>query len=175
MAWRITVCGSAVLLTLLTIYHIFMIPRPAADVPNITSDSGNAAGEIFKGFGKTVSTFFKKPGVWLAIVFMLCYRLPEAFLIKMCTPFLVAARELGGLGMKTEEVGLAYGTIGVIFLLLGGILGGLLASRIGLKKSLWPMAACMTLPCLSFVYLAIVALLSSNSATVSDSPPTCCT
>ena len=156
MAWRITVCGSAVLLTLLTIYHIFMIPRPAADVPNITSDSGNAAGEIFKGFGKTVSTFFKKPGVWLAIVFMLCYRLPEAFLIKMCTPFLVAARELGGLGMKTEEVGLAYGTIGVIFLLLGGILGGLLASRIGLKKSLWPMAACMTLPCLSFVYLAIV-------------------
>lgn len=156
MAWCITICGSAVLLTLLTLYHIFMIPRPAADVPNITSGSGNAAGEIFKGFGKTVSTFFKKPGVWLAIVFMLCYRLPEAFLIKMCTPFLVAARELGGLGMKTEEVGLAYGTIGVIFLLLGGILGGLLASRIGLKKSLWPMAACMTLPCLSFVYLAIV-------------------
>jgi PAT family beta-lactamase induction signal transducer AmpG len=156
MAWKVTIGGSAIMLTLLALYHMFIIPRPASDVPNITSEAGSTAGEIFKGFGRTVSTFFRKPGVWLAIVFMLLYRLPEAFLIKMCTPFLVASRDVGGLAMKTEEVGLAYGTIGVIFLLLGGILGGLLASRIGLKKSLWPMAACMTLPCLSFVYLAVV-------------------
>ena len=91
----------------------------------------------------------------LAIVFMLLYRLPEAFLIKMCMPFLVAAKGVGGLGLSTAEVGIVYGTIGVIFLTLGGILGGLFASRIGLKKSIWWMAACMTLPCLTFVYLAV--------------------
>ncbi len=92
----------------------------------------------------------------LVIVFMLLYRLPEAFLIKMCMPFLVAARDAGGLGLPTAEVGIVYGTIGVIFLTLGGIIGGVMASRWGLKKSLWPMAACMTFPCLTFVYLSIV-------------------
>ena len=96
-----------------------------------------------------------KKGVWLAIIFMLCYRLPEAFLLKLCMPFLVAKQELGGLGMDTASVGIAYGTIGTIFLTVGGILGGIFASRIGLKKSLWVMAGCMTLPCITFVYLAI--------------------
>ena len=96
-----------------------------------------------------------KKGLWLAIIFMLLYRLPEAFLIKMCTPFLVAAQDKGGLGLSTEEVGIVYGTIGVLFLTIGGILGGIYASKVGLKKSLWWMAACMTLPCLTFVYLAI--------------------
>ena len=160
LSWQLTVGGSGVLLTALTLYHTFAIPKPESDVPNIQEDSGNKVAEIFEGFGRTVTTYFKKPGVWLAIIFMLCYRLPEAFLIKMCTPFLVASREVGGLGMQTAQVGIAYGTLGVIFLLLGGILGGLLASRIGLKKSIWIMAAFMTLPCLSFVYLAVVQPVS---------------
>ncbi len=152
LAWQLTIGGSAVLLTLLTLYHTYAIPVPEADV----SRGGTAdVKSIFSEFARTIITFCKKPGVILAIVFMLCYRLPEAFLIKMCTPFLVASREAGGLGMQTAQVGIAYGTLGVIFLLLGGILGGLLASRIGLKKSIWIMAAFMTLPCLSFVYLAV--------------------
>ena len=109
----------------------------------------------FSEFGRTFVTFCKKPGIWLAIIFMLLYRLPEAFLIKMCTPFLVAAKNVGGLGLSTEGVGIVYGTIGVLFLTIGGILGGIYASKVGLKKSLWWMAACMTLPCLTFVYLAI--------------------
>ena len=113
------------------------------------------AGAIFREFGRTFATYFTKPGALLAIVFMLLYRLPEAFLIKMCMPFLVASKESGGLELSTAEVGIVYGTIGVIFLTLGGILGGLFASRIGLKKSIWWMAGCMTLPCLTFVYLAI--------------------
>ncbi len=160
LAWQLTIGGSGILLSGLTLYHTFAIPKPESDVPNIQEDSGNKVAEIFEGFGRTVTTYFKKPGVWLAIIFMLCYRLPEAFLIKMCTPFLVAAREAGGLGMQTAQVGIAYGTLGVIFLLLGGILGGLLASRLGLKKSIWIMAAFMTLPCLSFVYLAVVQPVS---------------
>ena len=113
------------------------------------------AAAIFKEFGRTFATFFTKKGVWLAIIFMLLYRLPEAFLIKLCMPFLVADQSVGGLGMSTANVGLAYGTIGVAALTVGGILGGLYAAKVGLKKSLWWMAACMTLPCLTFVYLAI--------------------
>ena len=154
MSWRITMLVTAVLFSITTLYHTFFIPRPNTDRSVLGSEKVSAR-TIFREFGRTFATYFKKPGVYLAIAFMLLYRLPEAFLLKLCSPFLVASREMGGLGLSTAEVGVVYGTIGVIFLTVGGILGGIFASRYGLKKSLWWMAACMTLPCLTFVYLAI--------------------
>lgn len=155
-SWRMTLMITAILFAAVTLYHTFFIPKPADDASHLKADTGNRAKEIIKEFGRTFATYFTKPGVLLVIVFMLLYRLPEAFLIKMCMPFLVAARDAGGLGLPTAEVGIVYGTIGVIFLTVGGIIGGIMASRWGLKKSLWPMAACMTLPCLTFVYLSMV-------------------
>ena len=154
LSWTITMLVTAAMFSLVTFYHLFAIPKPASDKSVLTPGTASAKA-IFKEFGRTFATYFTKPGVWLAIAFMLFYRLPEAFLIKMCMPFLVASKEAGGLELSTAEVGIVYGTIGVIFLTVGGILGGLFASRIGLKKSIWWMAACMTLPCLTFVYLAI--------------------
>ena len=153
-SWRITMLVTAVIFSLVTLYHTFVVPRPAGDTSSL-KDEKPSVGAIFAEFGRTFKTYFMKPGVVLAIVFMLLYRLPEAFLLKLCMPFLVATREVGGLGMSTANVGLAYGTIGVIFLTVGGILGGIYASRVGLKKSIWVMAACMTLPCLTFVYLSM--------------------
>jgi PAT family beta-lactamase induction signal transducer AmpG len=152
LSWTITMLVTAVLFSLVTFYHLFAVPKPTSDKSTLAADAATA-GAIFREFGRTFATYFTKPGALLAIVFML--RLPEAFLIKMCMPFLVASKESGGLELSTAEVGIVYGTIGVIFLTLGGILGGLFASRIGLKKSIWWMAGCMTLPCLTFVYLAI--------------------
>jgi PAT family beta-lactamase induction signal transducer AmpG len=154
MSWRITMIVTAVIFAICSLYHTFMLPRPTTDTSSL-KDEKPTVGAIFMEFGRTFATYFKKSGVWLAIVFMLLYRLPEAFLIKMCMPFLVASKETGGLGLSTAEVGVVYGTIGVLFLTIGGILGGLFASKLGLKKSLWTMAGCMTLPCLTFVYLAI--------------------
>ena len=154
LSWTITMLVTAVMFSLVTFYHLFAIPKPASDKSVLTPGTASAKA-IFQEFGRTFATYFTKPGVWLAIAFMLLYRLPEAFLIKMCMPFLVASKEAGGLELSTAEVGIVYGTIGVILLTVGGILGGLFASRIGLKKSIWWMAGCMTLPCLTFVYLAI--------------------
>lgn len=154
LSWTITMLVTAVIFSVVTFYHLFVIPKPAADKSTLTPETANAKA-IFKEFGRTFATYFTKPGVLLAIAFMLLYRLPEAFLLKMCMPFLVAAKEAGGLGLSTAEVGIVYGTIGVIFLTVGGILGGVFASRVGLKKAIWWMAGCMTLPCLTFVYLAI--------------------
>ena len=153
LSWQVTLIVATVVFGLVTIYHLFIIPKPDADRPTI--EGKVSAGAIFSEFGRSFKTYFMKKGVWLAIIFMLCYRLPEAFLLKLCMPFLVASKEMGGLALSTAEVGIVYGTIGVIFLTIGGILGGIFASRMGLKKSLWVMAACMTLPCLTFVYLAI--------------------
>lgn len=152
MSWQITLLVTAVLFCGVTLYHTFFMPRPEVEAK--PEGEKSSAKAILQEFGRTFVTYFTKPGLILAILFMLLYRLPEAFLIKMCTPFLVASREVGGLGLSTENVGLAYGTIGVLFLTIGGILGGLYASKVGLKKSLWWMAAGMTLPCLTFVYLA---------------------
>ncbi len=154
MSWRITMIVTAAIFAICSLYHTFMLPRPTTDISSI-KDEKPTVGAIFMEFGRTFATYFKKTGVLLAIVFMLLYRLPEAFLIKMCMPFLVASKEMGGLGLSTAEVGVVYGTIGVLFLTIGGILGGLFASKLGLKKSLWTMAGCMTLPCLTFVYLAV--------------------
>ena len=133
LSWTITMLVTAVLFSLVTFYHLFAVPKPTSDKSTLAADAATA-GAIFREFGRTFATYFTKPGALLAIVFMLLYRLPEAFLIKMCMPFLVASKESGGLELSTAEVGIVYGTIGVIFLTLGGILGGLFASRIGLKN-----------------------------------------
>ena len=169
-SWRVTLGVSAVVFFLITIYHTFFLPHSDEDRPRQSSAENVKSIEdgVQKGNGKDAKsasnwselaesfvTFIKKPNVLWAIAFMLLYRLPEGFLIKMCQPFLVHGTETGALGLSTELVGLIYGTFGVIALLAGGIVGGIVASKIGLKRSLWIMAACMTLPCLTFVYLAI--------------------
>ena len=152
MAWKVTLLASAVLFACITIYHTWSLPRPVSD----QMSSSTTAKDIFNDFGRTFTTFFKKKYVLTALLFMLLYRLPEAFLVKMMNPFLLDTMADGGLGLSTESVGIIYGTIGVAALTLGGILGGFAASRWGLKKSLWPMALALTLPCLSFVFLAAI-------------------
>ena len=152
MSWQVTLGVSAVIFCLITLYHTFCLPRSADDKPRVSAN-GTQPGR--SELADSFVTFVKKPGVLLAIAFMLLYRLPEGFLLKMCQPFLVHSTQSGGLGLSTELVGLVYGTFGVISLLAGGVAGGIFASRVGLKKALWIMAACMTLPCLTFVYLAI--------------------
>ena len=149
-AWSITLINSAVIFAVITLWHTFSLPRPSEDASRKID-----ASSIFREFGRTFATFFQKKGVLVAMLFMLLYRLPEAFLVKMMNPFLLNDQSVGGLGLSTEAVGLVYGTAGVAALTLGGILGGLYASRKGLKKSMWIMAAALTLPCLSFVFLSL--------------------
>lgn len=173
LSWKVTLLITAGIFTLISIYHTFIVPKPKTDTSILQQEKTEnkqhkvSAKDILYEFIRTFITFFRKPGVILAIIFMLLYRLPEAFLIKMCTPFLVASQESGGLGLTTQDVGWIYGVVGVIFLTIGGILGGMFASRFGLKKSLWIMAGFMTLPCATFVYLSlyqptnIIAICSS--------------
>lgn len=153
LAWSATLLASSVLFAAITAWHLFRLPRPDADVLRGTSATSSSGG-IFREFGRTFKTFFRKKHVWIAMAFMLLYRLPEAFLVKMMNPFLLDPVDQGGLGLSTEMVGLVYGTVGVAALTAGGILGGIAASGWGLKRSMWPMALSLTLPCLSFVFLA---------------------
>lgn len=152
MSWSITFFIMAGLFIAFCLYHKFILPKPTSDKPSVTVTASN----LMKEFFATFASFFKKKQVAIAILFMLFYRFPEAQLVKLITPFLIDPREVGGLGLTTTEIGLTYGTIGIIGLTVGGILGGILASRGGLKKWLWPMALIISLPNIAFVYLASV-------------------
>ena len=180
-SWSITFILLAMLFLLLTIYHKRMLPHAAKDMDR---SEQRTFGEIMKEFFGTFITFFKKKQVIPAIIFMLTFRLPEAFVIKMLNPFLLDPIEVGGLGLSTQQVGLAYGTYGIIGLTLGGIIGGFTASKGGLKKWLWPMAFSIMVPCALYLYLAIAQPTSMafiSSCIVIDqfgyglaSPSICC-
>lgn len=149
-AWSITFFILSGLFIGLWLYHKYILPRPASDVKtNSHSSSG-----ILSSFISTFRSFFKKEQAGIAILFMLLYRLPEAQLAKMGIPFLLDPVEQGGMGMTTEQIGFTQGTVGVIGLTIGGILGGIAVSRHGLKKWLWPMVWAISLPDIVYVYLS---------------------
>ena len=150
-AWSVTMVVSAAILALFSVYHLFVLPRPSDDAPA----AEQTVGGILRGFGDAFASFFRKKGVWLAIAFMLLYRLPEAFSVKMLFPFFRDPAELGGLGFSTDMYGVVFGTFGVVALLAGGILGGLAAARYGLRKCLWPMALSLALPCAVYLFMSI--------------------
>lgn len=149
-AWSITFAILAALFILFGLYHKFSLPRTEV----MLADAHVTAKTILNDFVQTFVSFFKKPGVGTAILFMLTFRFSEAQALKLITPFLLDSRDIGGLGLTTGDVGFVYGTVGIIALTLGGIIGGLAASRGGLKKWLWPMTLSMLLTITTFVYLS---------------------
>ena len=151
LAWRLTLVISAVILALLSWYHSFILPKAEEERRTET----RSAKSVLAEFGGAFSSFFTKKGAFLAIAFMLLFRLPEAFSVKMLYPFFSEPLTAGGLGLDKEAFGLVYGTAGVIALLAGGILGGLAISRFGLKKCLLPMALSLALPCAVYLYMAL--------------------
>lgn len=157
LAWVVTMSLTAAIFASVTLWHTFCLPHPetataSGPVPSVPK---RTASGIFKDFGRTFATFFRKKGVWTAIFFLLLYRLPEALSLKLLNPFFLAPVEEGGLGRTMEAFGLLYGTVGVIALTVGGILGGLFAGRFGLRLSLWPMALSLALPCGVYLFLAL--------------------
>ncbi|MGQ1890073.1 MFS transporter [Thermophagus sp. OGC60D27] len=150
LAWSLTFVILTVLFLVFFVYHRFILPRPASDKPAVQeNDEG-----LFQEFFITFKSFFRKKNIGSALAFLLLFRLGESQLVKLASPFMLDAREIGGLGLTTGDVGLIYGTIGILALTLGGILGGWVASRNGLKYWIWPMALAMNLPNLVYVYLS---------------------
>ena len=132
------------------IWHCVSLPHPAEDAPRRDA----SAASIMRESLSTFVTFFQKPQWLVGVLFMLLYRMPEGLLAKVSSLFLVDSPSAGGLGLSPQEYGLVQGTVGVIGLTIGGILGGILASRDGLKKWLWPMVMAITLPDVVYVYLS---------------------
>jgi MFS transporter, PAT family, beta-lactamase induction signal transducer AmpG len=148
-AWTMVFIVVALLFVGFHIYHRFALPRPAVDLPNRSGEGG-----FMKEFLSTFVEFFRKKRIGVILLFLLVYRLGESQLVKLASPFLLDSREADGLGLTTGDLGLIYGTIGIIALSIGGIIGGIAASRRGLKHWLWWMVAAMNLPNLVYVFLS---------------------
>ena len=148
LAWTWVFWLLAGLFAAAALLHLWALPRPLGDATVARSATFGA------DFVAVFAAFFRQRDIVRILGFLLLYRFAEAQLLKLVTPFLLDARSAGGLGLKTQDVGIAYGTVGVIALTLGGLLGGWVISRGGLKKLLWPLMICMHAPNLLFVLLA---------------------
>ncbi len=151
LAWTITLLLMGVIMVGLAGWHYAFLPRVEKEEK---SEDIGIKNYLVRPFGDTLRVFFSKPHVWAALLFMLLFRLPEAQLAKMAQPFMLRTLGEGGLELSTSVVGFAYGTLGVIGLLGGGIIGGWAVSRQGLRWWLWPMVIAISLPDLVYVYLA---------------------
>ena len=150
LAWSITFFLLAGIFIGLTLYHKFILPKPEV----VNTQEKVSASKLLKDFGATFVTFFQKKNLGLMFFFLLTYRLGESQLVKIASPFLLDGKATGGLELSTSTVGMIYGTIGVLALLLGGVLGGLLVAKDGFKKWIVPMALAINLPDILYIFLA---------------------
>jgi len=148
-SWMVVFIILGILMFLLGLYHAFILPR----VETVAHDRFDLM-EWLREFGRTLIVFLTKPHLISAICFILLFRLPEGLLTKIVPLFLTRSSAEGGLAMSDVDFGFIYGTLGVIGLLLGGIVGGWAVSKWGLKRCLWPLVLCITLPDIVYVYLS---------------------
>lgn len=150
-AWLWVLLGVAGLLLVFSVLHKICLPAGSSVVVTAAPASSSATASIRDAF----VTFIRKPGLWFILLFLLFYRLGEALLSKMTILFLKAPVAEGGLGLDNAEYGLLYGTIGIGALTVGGILGGMLVSRYGLRRSILPLALALNVPDLLYVWMSV--------------------
>lgn len=145
-SWTVSLGILGIVLLLIAIYNRVMLPHPVENFKSAKPGWG-----VYK---EVFVSFFRKPGIIPALLFFLLYRLGESQLVKVATPFLVDSRSSGGIGLTSAQYGIAYGTIGIACLTLGGILGGVTAAKFGLKRLILLMALCMNIPISVYIYLS---------------------
>ncbi len=151
LAWSITMLLMAAIMVALAGWHFVSLP---SEEKQVKGEGLKVKGSVLQPFVETLKAFASKPHLWAAVLFMLLFRLPEAQLAKMAQPFMLRTIGEGGLELSTTAVGFAYGTLGVIGLLAGGIVGGWVVSRNGLRHWLWPMVVAISLPDIVYIYLS---------------------
>jgi PAT family beta-lactamase induction signal transducer AmpG len=141
--WQKLGAAALIIAALLFICRKYLFPYLRGKM----AEEGNSFNEAF-------ISYFTMDGIGYIVAFILLYRLAEAMLLKMTSPFLLDAVEKGGLGIATSDVGIIYGGIGLTALIVGGILGGWLISKFGFRRCLWPMVFALHIPDIFYLYMA---------------------
>lgn len=147
LSWRLGFAGMGVLFALFALYHAWVLPKPAADGPAAPAGGPNVFADAFK-------TYFSQKNIVYILLFILFYRLGDAMLEKIITPFLIGPAQSGALGLTTTQLGLIKGTLGLAAVIAGNLCGGWLLGRYGFKKCIWPFALVLILPNFFYVYMA---------------------
>ena len=158
-AWASVMALLAALFFVAALYHAWALPRPGSD----------RAAPRTRAFGadflRVFAAFFRRGDIARVLAFLLLYRFAEAQLLKLVAPFMLDPVSAGGLGLRTQDVGVAYGSFGVAALTAGGLLGGWFIGRAGLRRALWPLVFAMHLP--NALYVALAAWQPQQLALVS--------
>lgn len=154
VAWTLVFALLAAMFILLALYHQWALPRPASD--QVRADGAS----VLTTFITIFVEFLKKKNILVTLCFLLLYRFGEAQLLKIAPLFMLDSTANHGLALSNQMLGWINGTVGLIALTFGGLSGGFLIARFGLKRMLWPMAIAINLPHLAYVFLALV--LPSN-------------
>ena len=162
IAWSATFAVTGIIMLVLWLYHTKAMPRPVSDTARTTKSIKSA----FHNYGDIIKSYFQKPGIWQALLFLLLFRFPEAQLAKLGKLFLMDEAANGGLALDKGEIGFIYGVLGVIGLIIGGIAGGICISRKGLKYWLWPMVIAISLPDAVYIYMS--SALPENMTVISS-------
>ncbi len=150
LAWSTTFAVTGIIMLALYLYNSKAMPKPQRDTSRKVGIKG-----AFANYGDIIKTYFQKPGILQAILFLLLFRFPEAQLGKMSKLFLMDPTGTGGLALDKGDIGFIYGVVGVIGLIIGGIVGGICISRKGLKYWLWPMVIAISLPDAVYIYMSM--------------------
>jgi PAT family beta-lactamase induction signal transducer AmpG len=146
-AWAIAFVAAAAVYAAGLLWCAFALPRPERRRIGAADDG--------KGrFVEAIVSYFRQPRIAAVLGFVLLYRFGESMLTTMTSPFLLAPAAEGGMALSTREVGIFSGTYGALALIGGGVAGGFWIARVGLRRSLWPMALSMHVPNLLYLWAA---------------------
>ena len=146
--WQMVMIVCAVSMVVLAVYHIFILPAGSV------SDRPQSAGQVVTDFLSTANTFFHKRAFWGMIAFVFLYRLGEGLILQEGQLFLQSAQDKGGLGLTAGQVSNIDAVYGTCATIVGGLLGGWFAGRMGLSRSLWFLGLCLNIPHFTFVFLS---------------------
>ena len=148
-AWSCIYLLLAALLALLASYNAWSLPGTLN-----TAHTDLHAASVLKTLAEVVRAFLAKPGIWLAILFIVLFRFAEGQVQTIGPLFLIEARAKGGLGLTTEQVGGIYGTVGTAAFLVGSIAGGYFTSLLSLKRAMPFLIVAMAVPNVVFYFLS---------------------
>ena len=140
--WQSTFILMAICMLLLSI--VTMIAPRLTPPERAPMTFHNVMVEPFK-------VLLSKKSAWLLLVFIVIYKLGDAFALQLTTTFL-----LRGVGFSLIDVGTIYKAVGLIATIGGALVGGYFTSRISLFKSLFVFGMMQCLSICSFIVLALV-------------------
>jgi PAT family beta-lactamase induction signal transducer AmpG len=150
-AWTVIFVVLGATLIALGLYHLWALPRGNSETHQVHS-----MAEAMRTLQEVFVAFFRKPGIWLAILFIILFRAGEGQVGNIAPLFLRDPRSVGGLGLDPTQVGWAYGTAGTLAFIFGSIVGGYFAAWLGLRRAMVYLIIGMNLPNLAFFYLSAV-------------------